>query len=296
MSRTVPPAPLDIAEHFPELLPHARTTTLLYPRVGTPRRDESSLGGPLLWPVDEPWPTCAAPDHYNAASGSAVVGPDPVAMVPVLQLFACDVPALVFPVGTDVLQVLWCPLTHSEHDQWSPVPLLSWRSTMELASRQLLDEAPQPYEFDDGYVPRPCVVHPTEAVEYPNWDMPEDLSERVGAWNDDVEESTGISYYDAFTTRQSKIGGYPGWTQPPQWPSCACGERMEHLLTISASESCGRWLPVEERTRPGSGWEVSDTRQSEHDSHGMELGDSGGVYVFICRTCPGWPTVHRYDC
>ncbi|MFF1482635.1 hypothetical protein ACFVYD_34700 [Streptomyces sp. NPDC058301] len=294
MSFTVPPPPLDIAEHFPELLPHARSTTLLYPRSGAPDRRESSLGGPLLWPADEPWPTCSAPDHYNPGRGCAVVGPEAVAMVPVLQLFARDVPALVFPTGSDLLQVLWCPLIHSEHDQWSPVPVLCWRSVADVAPGPLLDEAPQPYEFDDEYVPRPCVVHPTDTTEYPNWDMPDDLSERVGEWSEELEEATGIDYWDAFTTRQSKVGGYPGWTQAPKWPRCVCGGQMEHLLTISASESCGRWLPVEERTRPGSGWEVPDTTQD--DSHGMIMGDAGGVYVFVCRACPGWPTIHRYDC
>ncbi len=297
MSRTVPSALVDVAEHFPDLLPYARGTTLLYPRAGSPAREGSSLGGPLLWPSAEPWPTCAARDHENPARGCAVVGPDPVAMVPVLQLLARDVPALEFPSGADLLQVLWCPLIHSEHDQWSPVPLVIWRSAADLASRPLLDEAPRPYDFDEGFVPRPCEVHPTEAVEYPNWDLPRELTERVGEWSEEMQESTGISYFDAFTTAQSKVGGYPGWTQPPQWPRCACDERMEHLLTVSASESNGRWLPVEERTRPGSGWEVSDTpRQEDVMGHGMDLGDAGGVYVFVCRGCPGWPTVHRYDC
>lgn len=295
MNLTVPPAPFDIADVLPELVPYARATTLLYPRAGSPGRDESSLGGPLLWPADESWPTCTAPDHYNPARGCAVVGPAPVSMVPVLQLIARDVPALVFPAGTDLLQVLWCPLIHSEHDQHSPVPVLRWRSAADLADRPLLDEVPRPYEFDDEYVPRPCGIHPTETVEYPNWDMPAELSERVGKWSEEMEESCGISYYDAFTTRQSKIGGYPGWTQPPNWPHCACGSRMEHLLTISASESCGRWLPVEERTRPGCGWEISDNPELQHDSHDMDMGDCGGIYVFVCRTCPTWPTVHRYD-
>ncbi|MFB6888905.1 hypothetical protein ACFCX4_06260 [Kitasatospora sp. NPDC056327] len=215
-------------------------------------------------------------------------------MVPVVQLFANDVPALVFPTGTDVLQVLWCPLIHSAHDQWSPTPVLRWRSAAGTSAGQLRGEAPKPYEFDDEYVPRPCVVHPTEAVEYPDWDLPDDLCERVGVWSDEVEEATGISYFDAFTTRQSKVGGYPGWTQEPRWPGCVCGELMEHLLTVSASESCGRWLPVEERTSPGPGSEVSDTRQD--NSHGMVMGDAGGIYIFVCRACPDWPTIHRYDC
>ncbi|GGU33603.1 hypothetical protein GCM10010289_63600 [Streptomyces violascens] len=84
--------------------------------------------------------------------------------------------------------------------------------------------------------------------------------------------------------------------QKPDWPRCACGAPMEHLLTISASESCGRWLPTEERTRPGSGWEVRGHHEYEDNSHGMDMGDCGGVYVFLCRSCPGWPSAHRYDC
>ncbi|MGW1867583.1 hypothetical protein ACWCPS_18680 [Streptomyces mauvecolor] len=295
MSLTVPPLPVGIAEHFPALAPYARTVTLLYPRIGTPGREDSSLGGPLLWPAEEAWPSCTAADHYNPARDCAVVGPAPVAMVPVLQLFARDVPALVFPPGTDVLQVLWCPLVHSEHDQWSPVPVLRWRSTAEVLPQPLLEQAPLPYEFDDDYVPRPCAVHPTETVEYPNGDLPAELCERVGKWSSELDETAGISYYDAFTTLQSKVGGYPGWTQEPDWPHCTCGVPMEHLLTISASESCGRWLPAEERTRPGSGWEARGHHEYEDDSHGMDMGDCGGVYVFLCRGCPDWPTTHRYD-
>ncbi|MFB9365910.1 hypothetical protein ACWCYY_26560 [Kitasatospora sp. NPDC001664] len=294
MRFTVPPPPLDPAEHLPELLPLARTTTLLYPRSGTgrPDRADSSLGGPLLWPADEPWPHCAAPDHQNPERGCAVVGPEPVALVPVLQLHARDVPALEYPAGADLLQVLWCPLLHSEQDQWCPVPVLYWRVAAEVASGPLLETAPEPHEYDEEYVPLPCVVHPTEAVEYPGYDLPDDLLDRVAAWSDRLLVDHGIDYWDAYTTRQSKVGGYPGWNQRPNWPVCGCGRPTDHLLTVSSSESCGRWLPVEERTRPGSGWEQGD---AEDDGHGMELGGLGGLYVFVCRACPGWPTVHRYD-
>jgi hypothetical protein len=58
MVRTTPPPPLDIAEVFPELGPLARLAVRLHPRAGTPGRDDSSLGGPLLWPAAEPWPVC----------------------------------------------------------------------------------------------------------------------------------------------------------------------------------------------------------------------------------------------
>ncbi|MFF3018240.1 hypothetical protein [Streptomyces sp. NPDC057939] len=58
MVRTTPPRPFDIAAAFPELGALARTATRLHPRPGMPTWQDSSIGGPLLWPADEPWPYC----------------------------------------------------------------------------------------------------------------------------------------------------------------------------------------------------------------------------------------------
>ena len=58
MSRTTPPRPLDVEALFPELSAYRGTTTRLHPRPGRPDVTASSVGGPLLWPVDEPWPVC----------------------------------------------------------------------------------------------------------------------------------------------------------------------------------------------------------------------------------------------
>ncbi len=56
--RTTPPRPLDVTEVFPELAPLARPAIRLHPRPGSPSVRESSVGGPLLWPAEEPWPHC----------------------------------------------------------------------------------------------------------------------------------------------------------------------------------------------------------------------------------------------
>lgn len=61
MSRTTPPRPLDVEALFPGLAAHRRTATRLHPRPGTPAVADSSVGGPLLWPADEPWPVCTEP-------------------------------------------------------------------------------------------------------------------------------------------------------------------------------------------------------------------------------------------
>ncbi|GAA3063396.1 hypothetical protein GCM10017562_31090 [Streptomyces roseofulvus] len=61
MTRTTPPRPVDAEALFPELAAYRGRTTRLHPRPGTPTVGESSVGGPFLWPADEPWPVCVEP-------------------------------------------------------------------------------------------------------------------------------------------------------------------------------------------------------------------------------------------
>jgi hypothetical protein len=240
---------------------------------------------------------CAEPGHYKPRRKPTwEVGPEPVAMVPVVQLFARDVPDLPFPEGCDLLQVVWCPLIHEGQGQWTVRPELRWRAAVEVAGGELLLEPPRPYEYDDEYVPRPCTVSPTRVVEYPGADLPDEVGERLG----DLEERLDLPLYGSVTTWQSKVGGYPTWTQAPEWPDCDCGRRMEHLLSIAATEPCGgRWLPVDEYP-PGNEepvWHVvADPEVEESIGHDMCMGDLGGVYFFVCRSCPGMPFAYRYDC
>ncbi|MFJ3635390.1 hypothetical protein [Streptomyces sp. NPDC090112] len=295
------PIPFDVEAVFPELAGTAREVTLLYPRAGQPGPGDSSIGGPLLWPAGEPWPMCAEPDHYKPLD--APVGTEPVAMVAVAQLYARDVPGLLFPAGTDLLQILWCPLVH-EDGQYAAGPRLHWRDTARTAAAADGGQPPSPHTADEDFLPRPCTVSPTPAVEYPNHDMPEGLSARIGERFEELREERGFDYFDVATTQQSKVGGYPSWTQRPDWPDCeGCGARMEHLLSVTATEAGrGRWLPLDERD-PTRNQAATPSWQAEADpavlgsfGHHMDLGGLGGMYFFVCRTCPGTPSAHRYDC
>ncbi|MEU3103390.1 hypothetical protein [Streptomyces griseoflavus] len=206
------PLPFEVEAAFPEPAGTAREVTLLHLRAGRPGPDDSSIGGPLLWPADEPWPTCAAPGHYKPLS--APVGPEPVAMVPVVQLYARHVPGLVFPAGTDLLHILWCPLVH-EDGRYAAGPRLHWRDSALTAAGATAAEPPRPHTAEEDHLPRPRTVSPTPAVEYPNWDLPEELGDLLDERFEDMKEERGYDYYDVATTQQSKAGGYPGWTQPP---------------------------------------------------------------------------------
>ncbi|MFD8733579.1 hypothetical protein ACFV06_01535 [Streptomyces sp. NPDC059618] len=66
--RTTLPRPVDVSAVFPELAPLARPAIRLHPRPGSPSAGESSVGGPLLWPAEEPWPHCEA-SHLHVDSG-----------------------------------------------------------------------------------------------------------------------------------------------------------------------------------------------------------------------------------
>lgn len=68
--RTTPPRPFDMEKSFPVLADWRRTATRLHPRPGDPGVRDSSIGGPLLWPADEPWPVCTAGDHYDDPSST----------------------------------------------------------------------------------------------------------------------------------------------------------------------------------------------------------------------------------
>jgi hypothetical protein len=222
-----------------------------------------------------------------------------IPLVPVLQLFAADVPELPFPPGADLLQVLWCPFDH--YAGYVPRPELFWRaaSTCDVPSTA----PPRPAGAPNNYLPNPCVLHPERVTDYPNWDLPEDLSDLLEERFDELEEETGWSYWSHLSVSDGiKVGGYPTWTQEPVWPDCpGCGHRMDHLLTINSSEFDGAswrtWLPIEDTPATGT---VRDLPYEERTriqcAPGLMLGDMGGIYLFDCRRCPDRPYAHHSDC
>ncbi|MFG2138679.1 hypothetical protein [Streptomyces sp. NPDC048650] len=221
MTRTTPPRPADVAAVFPRLGPLARTATRLHPRPGSPSRQDSSVGGPLLWPSAEPWPHCEgthwAPDVLPATSPADVrllreirsaatsrppedrfYTPDeravvarinaghpcpagPVALLPVAQLYVREVPDLRPPEGADLLQVLWCPFDHP--GEIMPRTELFWRSAAAVGG--VLTMPPEPAAMQHrGYLPEPCLLSPEQITEYPlTVELEPDLCEEIEAWS-----------------------------------------------------------------------------------------------------------------
>jgi hypothetical protein len=305
MRLTTPEPPIDLLAVLPELADLRATTIRLHPRKGrVPGRYASKMGGTFLWPSDEPWPTCderwpptdtpAVQDGIPIPEGDPRAVPFP--LVPVLQLRADDFPEMPFPPGADLFQLLWCPLGHDY--AFMPKPFVFWRNSGEV--RKPRRTMPEPdlaaIEMEPGFLPEPRTIHPERVVEFPPMERwPKDSAEamyrrleaacRKAGLQTDHDETRCI--YRAYLSAcpANKVGGYVYWVQFEGTPTCACGRRMEHLLTFSDSETprLGQPEAEEHRWMPRRDWGRVDPSEM------TGVGLSGMLYVFICRACPGWP-------
>ncbi|MGW3658797.1 hypothetical protein ACWD6R_25360 [Streptomyces sp. NPDC005151] len=208
MSRTTPPRPLDVTAFFPQLAPLARTATRLHPRPGSPSTHDSSVGGPLLWPADEPWPYCEGPhvwDRVNAAlspedvrllrrnraAAASRQRRDPQASGATPEELATEKrinagrpwpegPVAMLPVAQ--LYVRDIPLLRPPGQTGADLLQVLWcpfdhpahpRTALYWRSAatvtDVLDAPPEPPAVQfPGYLPEPCLFAPEQVTEYPN--------------------------------------------------------------------------------------------------------------------------------
>ncbi|MEV7557553.1 hypothetical protein [Streptomyces sp. NPDC089795] len=308
--RTTPPRPLDVESLFPGLAAHRRTATRLHPRPGTPGPRDSHVGGPMLWPADEPWPVCDGP-HRRAP------GPEPLPLVALAQLHARDVPDLpAGPDGCDLLQVFWCPFDAHGPTGYGMYTHLRWRRAAEVRVPATERPAPGAVGFD-GYLPEPCVLHPERITEYPYIELlTGELGAAVDAWEEAQEEALAEAQDEAALARTArqiaegpdhhgeedddepwlptyecdlsvapgwKVGGHAAWnvTGPGTMDCAACGCPMELLLTVATNEwhaDRKSWIPLEDGP-------MSPT--------GVVVGNHGKLNLFACPRDPSHP--HRFS-
>ncbi|MYY83206.1 MULTISPECIES: hypothetical protein [unclassified Streptomyces] len=251
MTRTTPPRPVDVEAQFPELSSYRKTCTRLHPRPGAPKPTESSIGGPFLWPANEPWPTCREPHTrdrgrrvedvhqerrilQDAWRRHPQTGPtpedlaalsaleqehcvpglgdnDPIPLLPLAQLFTKDVAGLTPPDGCDLLQVLWCPFD-AHGTPRTPGVHLRWRNSAECD--EALETAPVPEVVgSEGYVPEPCTVAPEQVTEHEFQELlSEGLRYRIAEWEAELEELADESgNEEEFITYHHDLSIAPGW-------------------------------------------------------------------------------------
>jgi len=239
--------------------------------------------------------------------------PVPSPLVAVAQLRAADIPDLRPPDGADLLQVLWCPNDHDLGDgALAPAAVLRWRREAEVP--EVLDRPPAPTAIGHpAYLPRPCVLHPEQVVEYPWWQqLPADLGHRVRAWD---TEHGGRYHRQLAAAPGWKVGGWPQWptTDPLPLYCPTCGTPTRQLLQLDSGEwgDPARWRPLPGSTPvaapdPGSAPRADDhgtpgsapRGDSEGDPAtaddlaapeptGVIAGHTGLYRIFTCPSCPG---------
>ncbi|MFE4698316.1 hypothetical protein ACFRIC_14725 [Streptomyces sp. NPDC056738] len=232
---TTPPRPFDITALFPQLAPLARTATRLHPRPGSPTVHDSSVGGPLLWPADEPWPYCDEPHDSRAslrvlspgdirffrrdrAAAAERLRHDPEAPqwtpeeretwkrigagrpwfdgpIPLVSVAQLYARDVPFPCPPDA-DLLQVLWCPFDHEMAHPKTALFWRSSATVTD--VLDAPPEPPIVQSAcYLPEPCLFSPEQVTEFPN---PSELSQDLQDQLDDMSrwETIDPARYDAY--------------------------------------------------------------------------------------------------
>ncbi len=179
-------------------------------------------------------------------------GPSPY--IGFAQLTAVDFPEIPFPEGTDLVQVLFCGMGHTE-----PEPArVYWRRAADIT--EILAEPPLPDIEDWMYrelVPWPCTLDPERVSEYP-WpeQLPDDLRARLRAWQPEPHEWFFPKVYEEVAMAPGcKVGGCMSFssTDMPRLECGTCHAPLFMLLQIYSHEwdaygqPESRWWPLEER-------------------------------------------------
>ncbi|WP_157535686.1 hypothetical protein [Kitasatospora mediocidica] len=208
-------------------------------------------------------------------------------LVAVLQLRAEDVPALRFPAGRDLLQLLWCPALHVEGG--IQAPRLYWRDSVAIG--KTLDSHPPLRRSQAEYVPYPCAPQAETVLDFPHSaDLPEEVFEDLFGSAEDPEEAEE-TYDDLLACRWSdKAGGYAYCTQRSCRPVCeGCGGEMELLVQLFSQRRFADDVRIQADALAKAG--IDPSSLSDPGSR-ISFGRMERMAVFGCFTCPNQPIVH----
>jgi len=201
----------------------------------------------------------------------------PVAMIPVMQLYRRDVPGFRGPRDSDLMQVLWCPIDHDRLD-YCPRVQVKWRRLADIG-KPLTIPPPEPAVGYARYLPYPCVLHPEQVTEFAYHGLPTHLRTRIRAW----QRQSGYDYFGDLSVAPGwKLGGFTRWTfTDPRPMLCDCGARLAVLMAMDSTEWDGAsrsWRPDEDE------WDdhLSLLHQPAGTPTGIHIGRSYTLWIYYC--------------
>ncbi len=223
---------------------YKKQTTLLQPHRSDKEIDfrKSKMGGmPNLNGFQE-WPIC---DECNK----------PLDFV--LQLYKTDFPDFYFPENKNIFQLfkcpdLYCPGKSYLYEMFHYYQNVNTDKNNEVEIPELDNKEVRDLGEEKA---QECYFEPEISDDYPEYfEYPED--ERANFENKHSQEIVWLFWENFSVKRDTKFGGYPSWTQSPDYPFCECGSQIELFFQLTGDED-----------------------------HGLFLGDGGSIYYFVCKKC-----------
>ncbi|MGK5548144.1 hypothetical protein ACSNOH_25940 [Streptomyces sp. URMC 127] len=232
----------------------------------------------------------AVVDRIRAGYALELLPEGPLPLIPLVQLYARDVPGLPCPAGTDMVQVLWTPFDEIEGS--SGAVQLRWRLSSDV--RKILTEPPEPPYVDmSDHVPTPCALHPEQVREFPPMHLltEEQRTRVVTLAKEYSADRRPLDYEGDLSVAPGwKVGGWPAhftYRNPagPDELQCGeCGGRVEALLTVVGSEWDGRsrsWCPVEDVDGRGHGHPYHNRTPTV-----VTVGRGSSLQIYHCSSNP----------
>lgn len=205
----------------------------------------------------------------------------------VLQVYKNDVSALAyFPAEKNLLQLFRCSNSNCTYNDYElyDVPTYHFYHKYNGEPLKTLDK---PERIIDKYdeVIHECELRPTEILEMPNSD---DYGEVGNTEFDKIHRLFGVEYVDYYEETYyakpgTKFGGYPAFTQSPNYPLCKhCDKPKEFFFQLSSEDiEEGIFFPP-----PPDRW----------SAHGIMIGDVGNIYYYVCKPCGEQSIESNWDC
>ena len=200
----------------------------------------------------------------------------------VFQIYKKDFSEFYFPNDSNIFQLFRCPNNDCKeaYNEFYDHKMFHYYSTVKCEINNEFKIEKNNLDDFEPKVPN-CYLKPTEKFDFPNYD---DFNE-----NDfvEIENKFGKELSEEFMEKynpipNTKLWGYPSFTQSPFYPECNCGKTKDFLFQLSSED------PENDAESPPC--------PDNWSSHGIMIGDVGNIYYYVCKDC-GEKSIESYwDC